>query len=343
MDHHVYMRRCLQLSRNGQYTASPNPMVGSVIVKDGRIIGEGWHHKAGEAHAEVRAIASVKDKDQLRNSTLYVNLEPCAHYGRTPPCAELIVEMQIPRVVIGCRDPFAEVSGKGIEKLQAAGVEVIFPLMEEECRQLNKKFFTFQEKQRPFITLKWAQTADGFIDRIRQAGDQGQFLISGARAQVYVHHLRAAHQAILVGYRTVINDDPSLNVRWPAAEDPIIFIIDPELKITDQSKVFRSPARVVIFNNHLTEVRDKREYVRCDKEIPATILRYCRTHNIQSVLVEGGAATHRGFIKAGLWDEIQMVEAPGTLGKGLPSPTLPQAPHFAGLLGKDKLYILENK
>ena len=206
-----YISRCIQLAKNGQCNTPPNPMVGAVIVYQDRIIGEGYHIRCGEGHAEVNAIASVKDESLLRQSTLYVSLEPCSHYGKTPPCADLIIRKGIPRVVVGCTDPFPLVSGRGIQKLRDAGVEVKVGVLEQECKDLIRRFVTFNLKQRPYITLKWAQSADGFIDVLRQEGTPVK--LSSPLTSMYVHKLRAEHQAILVGRKTALLDNPSLTVR----------------------------------------------------------------------------------------------------------------------------------
>ena len=212
-----YMARCLQLAACGRAGAAPNPMVGAVIVHNGTIIGEGYHRQCGGPHAEVNAIAAVEDERLLRESTMYVSLEPCAHYGKTPPCADLIVSKGIPRVVIGCRDSYAEVDGKGIQKLRAAGIEVTIGVLEQECRELNRAFFTYHSKHRPYITLKWAQSTDGYIDALREEGEVHEPVkFSSEESALRVHRLRALSDAILVGRRTAVLDNPSLTTRlWP--------------------------------------------------------------------------------------------------------------------------------
>ena len=215
----IYMHRCIQLARNGWCGAAPNPMVGAVIVCDGKIIGEGYHAKCGEAHAEVNAIRSVKNQELLKRSTIYVSLEPCAHYGKTPPCADLIVEKQLKRVVVGCQDPFAKVDGKGIEKLRQAGIEVTVGVLETECLELIERFVTYHARKRPFITLKWAQSEDGFIDLNRTAGEPVK--LSNDFTSMLVHKRRAEHDAILVGTRTALLDNPSLNVRNWYGKSPL--------------------------------------------------------------------------------------------------------------------------
>ncbi|MBR3857217.1 MAG: bifunctional diaminohydroxyphosphoribosylaminopyrimidine deaminase/5-amino-6-(5-phosphoribosylamino)uracil reductase RibD [Bacteroidaceae bacterium] len=294
------MRRCLQLARCGEAGAPPNPMVGAVIVCDSRIIGEGYHRRCGGPHAEVNAINSVKERDLLSRSTIYVSLEPCAHYGKTPPCADLIIETGIRRVVIGCTDPFAKVNGLGIKKLREAGCEVQVGVLEQECRELNRRFFTFHEKHRPWIILKWAQSNDGFI------GKDERVILSNALTQTLVHRLRARSGAILVGTNTALQDNPTLTTRlWPGP-NPLRLTIDrrgilpPTLHLKDNS------TPTVIYSHESIE------------EILADL--YAR--GIQSLLVEGGAKLLQSFIDKGLWDEARIETAPLCLGQGTKAPTL---------------------
>ncbi len=294
------MRRCLQLARCGEAGAPPNPMVGAVIVCDSRIIGEGYHRRCGGPHAEVNAINSVKERDLLSRSTIYVSLEPCAHYGKTPPCADLIIETGIRRVVIGCTDPFTKVNGLGIKKLREAGCEVQVGVLEQECRELNRRFFTFHEKHRPWIILKWAQSNDGFI------GKDERVILSNALTQTLVHRLRARSGAILVGTNTALMDNPTLTTRlWPGP-NPLRLTIDrngilpPTLHLKDNS------TPTVIYSHESIE------------EILADL--YAR--GIQSLLVEGGAKLLQSFIDKGLWDEARIETAPLCLGQGTKAPTL---------------------
>ncbi len=267
----MYMCRCLQLARNGWQNAQPNPMVGAVIVHEGRIIGEGYHVRCGEGHAEVNACASVRKEDEhlLKESTIYVSLEPCSHYGKTPPCADLLISKGFKRCVIGCQDPFAKVQGRGIQKLRDAGMEVTVGVLKTECERLNKRFMTFHGKHRPYVTLKWAESADGFID--------GH--ISNAYTQMICHKLRAEHQAILVGRRTFETDHPSLNTReWYGS----------------------SPKRYVVSSQSLTLPEG---YHLIQSTSVDNILHQLYEDGIQTVLVEGGAMLHQSFINSGLWDE----------------------------------------
>ncbi len=288
-----YMRRCIQLARNGRMNAQPNPMVGAVIVHDDRIIGEGYHVRCGEGHAEVNACASVKKEDEhlLRESTIYVSLEPCSHYGKTPPCADLLVSKGFKRCVIGCQDPFAKVQGRGIQKLREAGIDVSVGVLEEECKALNKRFMTFHGKQRPFVTLKWAESEDGFID--------GH--ISNTYTQMVCHKRRAEHQAILVGRKTWEADKPSLTVReWYGS----------------------SPKRYVVSSQSLT-LPDGFHLIQTTRV--EGILKRLYEDGIQTVLVEGGAELLQSFIDSGEWDECYVEKGDLTLCGRVKAPVLSNA------------------
>ena len=289
-----YMRRCLQLAANGRQNAKPNPMVGAVIVCDGRIIGEGYHIRCGEGHAEVNAFASVSDEDGalLCKSTLYVSLEPCSHYGRTPPCADLIINKGVKRVVVGCVDPFAKVHGRGIKKLQDAGIDVTVGILEKECMELNKRFITFNPHLRPYIILKWCQTANGFLD-----DNYKGVAISNPFTKMLSHKLRAENDAILIGRTTSARDHSQLNVREWSGKDPLRIVIDR--------------------NNPFFSGLD------FDKSVVPQILDELYRRNIQSLIVEGGANTHQQFIDAGLWDEIRVETAFITVVNGTKAPILP--------------------
>ena len=282
-DDKMFMRRCLQLAANGLLTTRPNPMVGAVIVARGRIIGEGWHVRCGEGHAEVNAFASVAKADEwlLPESTIYVSLEPCAHYGKTPPCADLIVSKGVSRVVVGCVDPFARVQGRGIQKIRDAGIAVTVGVLEEECLWLNRRFFTFHQKQRPYITLKWAQTADGFLD------DHGRAVaISTPFTKMLVHRLRAENDAILVGRVTEEREHPRLDVRHWSGPSPVKMVLSGSFGLD-------------------------------------AVISSCRERQLLSLLVEGGRQTHQSFIDAGLWDEIRIETGNVTTGGGTSAPQVP--------------------
>ena len=292
----LYMHRCVQLALNGKPLAYPNPLVGAVIVADGRIIGEGYHARYGEAHAEVQAFVTVKAKDEhlLPTATLYVSLEPCAHKGKTPPCADLIIRKGIRRVVVGSQDPFPLVNGGGIHKLKAAGIQVAIGVLSDECARLNAPFFTLHTRHRPYITLKWAESSDGFIDGIRTPSSPAARL-STARTQLLVHRLRAEHDAILIGRRTLEMDNPSLTTRhWPG----------------------KSPQRIVLNSSSLPLSK---------------LLEELHEQGVQTLLVEGGAHTHQTFIDANLWDEIRVEYSSAILHEGIPAATLPTHAQLAGV------------
>lgn len=325
-----YMRRCIELAQNGCCYAAPNPMVGAVVVCNGRIIGEGYHARCGEAHAEVNAIRSVREPHLLRSATLYVSLEPCSHYGKTPPCADLIIEKQIPRVVVGCLDPFVKVAGRGIEKLRAAGVEVVTGLLEAECKALIERFLTFHLQQRPYITLKWAQSSDGYIDRLRTGGEP--LHLSSPLTLLRVHRLRAEHSAILVGTRTAQLDNPSLNVRHWSGPQPVRLVIDRYSRLPKQLHLFDGEQRTLVLTEHLpdkeqpalSEGSPTLAYRQLDfsAPLPPQIATLLHGEGLQSLLVEGGRITLQQFIDAGLWDEAWVEEAPLIVGQGIAAPSL---------------------
>ncbi|MBO4488219.1 MAG: bifunctional diaminohydroxyphosphoribosylaminopyrimidine deaminase/5-amino-6-(5-phosphoribosylamino)uracil reductase RibD [Bacteroidales bacterium] len=298
-----YMQRCLQLAALGLGSVQPNPMVGAVIVHEGVIIGEGYHHAYGEAHAEVNAIASVKDRTLLPQSTLYVSLEPCSHWGKTPPCADAIIACGIPKVVIGTQDYHSKVNGAGIRKLQEAGVEVVMPVCEAACVELNKRFFTYHREHRPYIILKWAQTEDGFIDIDRSDDSQPHdYWITNPALKVITHQWRSEEDAILVGWRTMANDKPQLTTRlFPG----------------------KSPKRYVMQRGE--EILSELPYTPLPSDVPQA-LQILYEQKVQSVIVEGGRKTLNRFLEAGLWDEARILIGNCRFGRGLKAPTLTQAP-----------------
>lgn len=320
-----YMTRCLQLARCGRRGAAPNPMVGAVIVCDGRIIGEGYHIRCGEAHAEVNAVHSVKPEDEplLRRATIYVSLEPCSHYGKTPPCADLIISRGIPRVVVGCIDPFSEVSGKGVEKLRQAGVEVKVGVLEQECLELNRRFITSHLQHRPYILLKWAQSADGFIDRVRSSSEEPPVTFSTPYTAMQVHRMRAGVQAILVGRRTALLDNPSLTVRYWSGAQPLRLVIDRRLTLPANLHLFDGAHPTLVFTE-CTDVPSRQgvEYCALDfsRDILPQMLSVLYDRKIQSLLVEGGTCLLQSFLDAELWDEMNIETAPFRLGSGVPAP-----------------------
>lgn len=302
---------------------SPNPMVGAVLVHRDRIIGEGWHQVYGQAHAEVHCMASVTEADRhlIPESTLYVSLEPCAHFGRTPPCADLIVRERIPEVVIGCRDTFSEVSGKGIAKLQQAGIKVITGVLENECRYLNRRFFTRQEQHRPYIMLKWAQSADGFI-----APPQGRrVMLSNIFSQQLVHRMRREEDAILVGYNTALYDNPKLNNRSGSGRQPLRIVTDPELQLPATLHLFDRSQSTLVFNYLEDKEEHNLELIKLERTASLPEQLISRLPKINSLIVEGGSKTLQQFINAGLWDEALVFRTPHLLGAGTLAPVLQQA------------------
>ena len=304
------MQRCLELAKKGLGNTYPNPLVGSVIVCDDKIIGEGYHTKAGEPHAEINAINSVKNKDLLKKSTLYVNLEPCSHYGKTPPCAKKIVDFKIPRVVIGTIDTTAKVSGKGIGILQNAEIEVKINVLKEKSRELNKRFLTFHEKNRPYIILKWAQSADGFIDIIRNENTPIEpNWITGKLERTLVHKWRAEEQSILVATNTVKKDNPSLTTRNWHGKNPLRLFIDKKGTINKKYNLFDNNAITICFNEEFDKTENKNiSFVKINntENYFENILSYLRKINIQSIIIEGGQTLLQSIIDNDLWDEAKI-------------------------------------
>ena len=335
----MYMQRALELAAQGLGKVAPNPLVGCVIVHNDTIIGEGFHHRYGGAHAEVNAIQSVENKALLSESTLYVTLEPCNHQGLTPPCTDLILEHKIPHVVIAARDTNSKVAGGGIERLEKAGVKVTVGVLEEQARWQNRRFFTFHEQHRPYIILKWAETKDGFMDIQRDNGETGSFSISGKDAKVQVHKWRTEEASILVGSRTVFIDNPQLTARhWPG-KDPVRIVIDANLKVPRTHRIFEDRGRTIVFNRLETRTIFNIEYIQLNfaEEILPRIMDYLRYEKLTSVIVEGGAATLGRFLELGLWDEIRRFRAPMNLEKGLSAPHIELTPYQTLDVGFDKL------
>lgn len=322
MEEEKYMRRCIELAKNGLCNVSPNPMVGAVIVCDGQIIGEGYHIRCGEAHAEVNAIRAVKDESLLKRSTIYVSLEPCSHYGKTPPCADLIIEKQIPHIVIGCQDPFSEVAGRGIQKLRDAGREVTVGVLEEECKSLIRRFITFNTLHRPFITLKWAESADHFIDIERTGGKP--VLLSSPFTSMLVHKKRAEADAIMVGRRTALLDNPSLTVRNWYGHNPIRVVLDRALSLPDDLQIFDGNVSTLIFTEKQQPEKKNITYITINfshnplKQIMEALYQ----RKIQSLLVEGGRQLLQSFIDNELWDEAYIEKCPSRLHSGVKAPQM---------------------
>ena len=324
------MQRCLELGRLGIGYVAPNPMVGAVLVHQDRIIGEGWHQKFGEAHAEVNCIDQAIENGNeglISTSTLYVSLEPCAHYGKTPPCADLIIKHRIPKVVIGCRDPFKEVDGKGIEKLEESGVQVEVGILGEKCRALNKRFNTFHTQHRPFVILKWAQTADGFIAPLPNSHDS-RLLISNEYTNKLAHQWRSEESAILVGTQTALLDNPALTTRlWPG-RSPVRLVVDMELKLPQSLRLFNNEAKTIVFNTRKHEEGENILYyqVTSDVNLVHQLINALYSLNIQSLLVEGGARLLQSFIDEETWDEARVItNRQLSIGEGLNAPDLKDA------------------
>lgn len=306
----LYMSRCLQLAALGLGKVQPNPMVGAVIVYEDRIIGEGWHRQYGQAHAEVNAFASVTRPELLKDSTMYVSLEPCSHYGKTPPCADAIIRHGIPKVVMGTVDSNAKVNGGGVKKLQDAGIEVVMGVLTAQCRALNRRFFTFHEQKRPYVILKWAMTQNGLMDIDRSCNPNGKYWITNDELKTIVHQWRSEEDAILVGYNTMLNDQPQLNTRLFPGKDPQRFVMS-------RSGILPT------------------DYYQALPENPADALRQLYERKIQSVIVEGGCKTLQRFIQNGLWDEARILIGNQVWDSGL------QAPSVEGIVIKEEI-INEN-
>ena len=322
------MARCLQLAKNGLGNTYPNPMVGSVIVYNDRIIGEGWHHQAGQPHAEVNAVNSVKDTSLLEKATIYVSLEPCSHFGKTPPCSDMIIAKGIKKVVIGTVDPFIEVAGRGIKKLMDAGCEVLVGVLEQECIDLNKRFFTFHQQKRPYIILKWAESLDGFIapDAERRSTREPVWITNKFSKQL-VHKWRAEEQSILVGRKTVEADNPSLTTRDWSGASPTRIVIDRKLKIDLESTVFDHTVPTLVFTEKEQSNSDNLKYITIDftKNTIQQILDSVYKEGLQSVIIEGGSATLQQFIDAEAWDEARVFKGTTSFTNGIHAPKLKSA------------------
>ena len=337
-----YIARCIQLAKNACCNAAPNPMVGAVIVHNGIIIGEGYHIRCGEPHAEVNAIRSVKNESLLKEATIYVSLEPCSHYGKTPPCADLIIEKGIPEVVIGCMDPFSMVAGRGIEKLRKAGIKVTVGVLEKECQELIRRFITFNTQKRPYITLKWAESADGFIDKNREGGSP--VLLSTPLTSMVVHKRRAEHDAILVGRRTALLDNPSLTTRNWFGKDPIRLVIDKDLTLPKDLCLFDGKIRTIIFTQKVSaENHPSVEYIRLDftQNILPQIMEVLYNLKVQSLLVEGGSILLQSFIDEDLWDEAYIETSPIYLNEGIRAPKIDEKHKHStyNYFGRDVLHF----
>ena len=329
MEHEIFMQRCVDLAYLGQGNVSPNPMVGCVIVKNGLIIGEGYHSEYGGKHAEIKAIESVIDQKEIENSTVYISLEPCVHHGKTPPCVYELINRKIKTAVIGSRDSNPIVGGKGIESLKRVGIEVIENILEEECRKLNKRFFTFHEKRRPYVILKWAQTSDGYLDKNREVGEKGVNWISSPESKVLVHKWRSEEQSILVGRNTILNDNPSLTVREISGKNPTRIVIDSQLQLSKDVNIFSKDAPTLVFNRLKNDKIDGVEWIKISETSTKHILDELFKRNIQSVLVEGGSRTLQYFIIDNVWDEARVIVGDVKFGDGIKAPVMNKVPSRA--------------
>ncbi len=331
--HEKYIKRCIQLAENGLGATYPNPMVGSVIVHNNKIIGEGWHRKAGEPHAEVNAINSVRDKSLLKKATIYVSLEPCSHYGKTPPCSDLIIASGIKKVIIGSIDPFPAVSGKGIKKLMDAGCEVILGILDTACASLNKRFFTFHKHHRPYIILKWAQSTDGFLAPIysKEKHNREPVWITNKYSQQLVHKWRSEEAAILVGTNTAVMDNPKLNTRLWEGTNPVRILIDRSLRLPGDSALLDESIKTIVICDEVSKQAKSKtssenlifEPIDFNKEITAEICNILYKYAIQSIIIEGGAKTLQSFIDSGLWDEARVFTGDVYFKKGTKAPLPP--------------------
>jgi len=327
--HEFYIKRCIDLANKALGKTYPNPLVGSVIVYKDRIIGEGYHHKAGQNHAEINAINSVEDKSLIPESTIYVSLEPCAHYGKTPPCALKIKELGFKKVVIGAMDSHDKVNGKGKKIIQDAGIEVVSGVLEKECTELNKRFFTYHEKKRPYITLKWAQSDDGFMDK-----DFKPVSISNSLVNQFVHQLRADEHAILVGTQTALNDNPALTVRNVEGENPVRILIDLQLKIPQDFNIYNQEAKTLVINTIKNEEKENIHFIKIKKEnFLNELMDALYNEQIQSVIIEGGRFTLQQFIDKNLWDEAIVIK-----NKALKLENGTKAPQFDAKPEKEEIF-----
>lgn len=340
-----YMRRCFCLAQKGQGRVSPNPMVGCVIVDShGDVISEGYHARCGENHAERNAILSCPEKDKLQGSTLYVNLEPCSHYGKTPPCADLIVEHGIGKVVISTLDPNPLVAGNGIRKLQDAGIEVLTGVLNREGRFLNRRFFTFMKKKRPYVILKWAKTRDGFMDIDRTCNPEGNCWITNDLLKILSHRWRTEEDAIMVGTNTVINDNPQLTARLWSGRNPLRVTMDRSGRLPHDARIFDAEAETLLFTERDgLSFPDNVEICKADFSNPIPeMLETLYSKKVQSLIVEGGRTLLDSFLKLNLWDEARVLTGDKVFGKGLSAPVLARQPERTETFENDTVEYYRN-
>ena len=343
LSHEDYMQRAIDLAQLGAGNVAPNPMVGAVIVHEGKIIGEGYHQKYGEPHAEVNAVNSVKDKSLLPHSTIYVTLEPCAHYGKTPPCALLIVKHNFKEVIIGCRDSYEEVDGKGVQLIEEAGIKVKIGVLKKDCLELNKRFFTFHQKNRPYVILKWAQDQNGYIDRDRTKDKLGNHWITQPETKSLTHKWRAEEAAILVGNRTVANDNPSLTAREFSGPNPARVIIDQKMKLDYGAfNVGDRSVPTYILTEKVIQGSGNLKFINPKTFKIADILTKIHELNLNSIIIEGGATTINKFIEEDLWDEARILVGVHEYGKGQKAPIINKEISDEFNFGLDTIKIIYN-
>lgn len=343
--HEKYIKRCIELAQNGLGTTYPNPMVGSVIVYENQIIGEGWHKKAGQPHAEVNAVNSVKDKSLLKKATIYVSLEPCSHFGKTPPCCDLIIANEISNVVVGTVDPNEKVAGKGILKLIEAGANVTVGVLDEECNELNKRFFTFHQKKRPYIILKWAESQDGFLAPEKVLNqDRKPIWITNQYSRQLVHKWRTEEQAILVGTQTVVDDNPKLNARDWEGNNPTRIVIDQNNRIDENSFIFDDTVKTIVFSKISKPSKENTQFevIDFEKNIISQILDVLYQNQIQSVIIEGGRQTLQSFIDENLWDEARIFIGKTSFEKGTKAPIISRKNTTKTDILRDELIQIRN-
>lgn len=340
-----YMMRCLEIAKMGSGSVAPNPMVGCVIVNNEKIIGEGFHQKYGKAHAEVNAIYSAEKRHALSlpDSTLYVNLEPCSHFGKTPPCVDLILQKKIPKIVIGCSDTHKKVDGKGVEKLKNNGCDVTIGILEKESREINKRFFTFHEKERPYIILKWAQTLNGLITGTEN-GVAIKSQVSNFKSQILLHKWRTEEQALMVGTNTAIIDNPMLNVREWSGKGPIRIVIDKTLRLSPDLHLFDQTQPTIVFTSKKRSSGKNLFYlpINFNENIIPQVLSELYKRQIQSLIVEGGTQLLNSFILSGLWDEARVFTAKKTFSKGVKAPEISGTLISKEKIGEDDLMVFRN-
>lgn len=338
IDHDQHMRRCLQLARNGTGGVAPNPLVGAVLVQGEGVLAEGWHRSYGGPHAEVECLRAFGDGPVPQDAVMYVNLEPCSHHGKTPPCADMLIDRGARKVVVGCEDPNPVVQGAGIARLRAAGIEVVTDVLRDECRWLNRRFIHSMEQQRPYIILKWARSADGYLD------DHGRTArISSPESDVLVHRWRSEEQAIMVGSRTVTNDDPTLTVRHVEGKNPLRVVLDRKNRAASTSRIFDGSGPTLLFTGSLrADVRADQHVISMSDDPIVTVLRELQLRSIRSVLVEGGGELLGHFLSRGLWDEARMITGRAESGVGTKAPAIHGDPARSSICGMDRIDLFTN-